>query len=311
MFNNLEIFIQLVKTGSFTQTAERLRLSKSTVSRKIIELEKYLNQRLLVRDTRNVKTTEVGEIFYQNFKDYSQRFDTLAKALNGIKTDKAVGEINIDLPIVFSQKFITPYLDDFIKQNPGIKLNLFYNYKSPRLKERDIVITSAKVEKSDKYNYRFLRSELIQLYCAPKYIAEYGIPQTIDDLKAHMYIGGIDQYDQANDTVLFTHKKTNEKVLINNLNDYSIMAKANCLTHALDMGLHGGFIFPCFNFLCEEYVEAKRLVKVLSDYHLYQADFQLVSRKRLKPQEQLFVDFIYKCMNGFTAPEVESSFLLN
>ena len=53
--NDVEIFVQVVETGSFTATAERLNLSQAVVSKYVSRLESELGVRLLFRTTRTLK----------------------------------------------------------------------------------------------------------------------------------------------------------------------------------------------------------------------------------------------------------------
>ncbi|HGN0620914.1 TPA: LysR family transcriptional regulator [Proteus mirabilis] len=66
--DRIRSFIAVVDTGSFTQAAKYLRLSKSMVSIHIKALETELNVSLLNRNTRRFTLTETGEILYQDFR---------------------------------------------------------------------------------------------------------------------------------------------------------------------------------------------------------------------------------------------------
>ncbi len=59
-------FTRVVQGGSFTAAASRLGMPKSTVSRKIAELETRIGARLLQRTTRTVSLTDVGLIYYEH-----------------------------------------------------------------------------------------------------------------------------------------------------------------------------------------------------------------------------------------------------
>lgn len=63
---DMRIFVTIVNTGSFTAAAERLMLSKQFVSRRVAMLEGRLSARLLVRNTRNLSVTDVGQVFFQH-----------------------------------------------------------------------------------------------------------------------------------------------------------------------------------------------------------------------------------------------------
>ena len=63
------VFARVVQAGSFTTAAAALGMPKSTVSRKVSELEERLKSRLLQRTTRKLSLTDVGRTYY----DYCAR----------------------------------------------------------------------------------------------------------------------------------------------------------------------------------------------------------------------------------------------
>src|SRR5262252_3052928 len=67
--NQMLVFARVAQTGSFTAAAANLGMPKSTVSRKVTELEARLEARLLDRTTRKVSLTDVGRTYY----DYCAR----------------------------------------------------------------------------------------------------------------------------------------------------------------------------------------------------------------------------------------------
>lgn len=70
----LEVFVAIVETGSFTQAANRLFMAQSTVSGHIRTLEKELGILLFSRDSkRNIKLTEIGNRLYKSAVDILER----------------------------------------------------------------------------------------------------------------------------------------------------------------------------------------------------------------------------------------------
>src|SRR5260221_14221373 len=64
-FAAIQVFAQVVASGSFAKAADRLGLSTSAASRQVAELEAHLQTRLLNRTTRRVSLTESGRQFYE------------------------------------------------------------------------------------------------------------------------------------------------------------------------------------------------------------------------------------------------------
>ena len=68
------IFTRVVECHSFTSAALTLNMQKSTVSRRIAQLEERLGVRLLNRTTRKLRLTEVGQAYYERCRQIMQEF---------------------------------------------------------------------------------------------------------------------------------------------------------------------------------------------------------------------------------------------
>lgn len=64
----LEAFVKIADTGSFSQAAKELFLTQPTISAHISSLEKELNSRLFVRNTKEVHLSEKGNVLYNYAK---------------------------------------------------------------------------------------------------------------------------------------------------------------------------------------------------------------------------------------------------
>jgi DNA-binding transcriptional LysR family regulator len=62
--NEIVVFTRVVQAGSFIAASAQLGIPKSTVSRKVADLEKRLNARLLQRTTRKLSLTDVGRTYF-------------------------------------------------------------------------------------------------------------------------------------------------------------------------------------------------------------------------------------------------------
>ena len=60
----LEAFVKIADSGSFSKAAKDLFLTQPTISAHITSLEKELNSRLFVRNTKEVRLSESGETLY-------------------------------------------------------------------------------------------------------------------------------------------------------------------------------------------------------------------------------------------------------
>ena len=63
--NDIAMFVQVVRHGSFAEAARRLGLPPNTVSRRVQQLEAQLGTRLMQRSTRKLTLTSAGQAFHE------------------------------------------------------------------------------------------------------------------------------------------------------------------------------------------------------------------------------------------------------
>lgn len=306
MFDNIFIFVKLVELGSFIKTAHYFRTTKSTISRKIQGLEEYLNKQLLIRNAKKIELTNSGDYLFAKFKHLQDAMSETIQHFNPVQI-KNNGELNISLPTMLSKNLITPYIGYFIKQNPHIKLNIVYQHSKPDLDKFDLIITTAYKEQTDSklYDLRFIRSEYIQLYCTPDYSKKYGLPLTIEDLSLHHVIGGIEPTThEVQNRVTFTHRYTKEKFTANLSNS---RIKMSLVEHVISTGLQYDYIFWGWGYQCEKLMRTGQVIQVLPEYILEGIDYYIISKKFITQEEQLFIDFIYRCMNKKIELDMQST----
>lgn len=304
MFDNVVIFTQLVEIGSFSKTAEHLRIAVSTLTRKIQDLEAYFNQILLLRDTRNLELTPEGQKVYEMFKDLRSKMDSLHRDFSPTKDMKLDGSLRAVLPVGLSIKLIIPYLGYFCKLHPEAKIDIFFHNGIPDFDGENIDLAITQHDLNDpRYDYRVVRTERIKFYCTPSYAAKYGLPLTVDELANHKIIGGINENNSTNIVnPILINKHANHKIVFDHSNT---SLSVNLSSHMYQIGLSGDFIFGSWSFFAEDDIRQGRLISVLPEYETFETNFILVSRKRLRPLEQAFIDFIYRCMNRSIMAEVD------
>ncbi len=122
-FNQLEIFIALVETGSFSAAAETLYVSQSTLSKQIKVLEKELDTRLLTRKATGVELTSSGMLFLSFAQSVTKELHSLKSAISPYTT------LSKKQITICSEPGMTPYgildiIDDYQREeNPGIVIN--------------------------------------------------------------------------------------------------------------------------------------------------------------------------------------------
>src|ERR1700736_2937276 len=120
--NEIAVFARVVRTGSFTAAAAELAMPKSTVSRKVSELEDRLHARLLQRTTRTLSLTDAWRIFY----DHSARIGSdVHDAVRAVSTLQQAprGVLRVTAPV--NVAFLAPIISAYLKRSPEVRLELF------------------------------------------------------------------------------------------------------------------------------------------------------------------------------------------
>lgn len=122
-YNDLYLFMQVVREGSFTAAAQRLGLAQSGVSRAVRELEERLGVQLLVRTTRRLSLTQAGEQLYHNVESGFDALDMgLATLAHYRQTPSGTVRINASQHAI--DKVLLPKLAVFKHRYPDIRLEL-------------------------------------------------------------------------------------------------------------------------------------------------------------------------------------------
>lgn len=117
------LFAQVARTHSFTQAAAVLGLPKSTVSRRIAQLEARLGQRLVERTTRRVALTEAGEAWAAQAGQVIVAVDEARRSLEAL-IDEPRGNLRLALPVDFATGWLAAPLASFAARYPAITLDL-------------------------------------------------------------------------------------------------------------------------------------------------------------------------------------------
>lgn len=120
---DIHLLTVLAQTRSFTQTAQRLRVSKASVSMRIGELERLIGVPLVHRTTRAVGLTEAGRQLVADCVPAFERIDagfTAVKDLSGTPR----GIVRVTAPVALGRQHLAPKLGPFLRRFPDVRIQL-------------------------------------------------------------------------------------------------------------------------------------------------------------------------------------------
>ena len=126
--NNMEIrvlkyFLAVAREGSITRAANSLHLTQPTLTRQIQELEKELNQKLLIRGKHKVTLTAEGVILKNRAQEIVDLVEKTEAEFNSI-SDTISGDIYIGGGETDSMKYIAQILKEIQEEYPNIKYHI-------------------------------------------------------------------------------------------------------------------------------------------------------------------------------------------
>lgn len=126
MIGNLEmyrIFNVVSQNKSFSKAAQELFMTQSAVSQSIMKLEKELEIQLFHRTSKGVELTNEGKLLFEHVHSALGIISAAEDKLVEFKTLKT-GQLRIGVGDTISRYFLLPYLEEFHRVYPGIKLKI-------------------------------------------------------------------------------------------------------------------------------------------------------------------------------------------
>jgi DNA-binding transcriptional LysR family regulator len=286
--NEMVVFARVVQTGSFTTAAAELRMPKSTVSRKVTELEARLKARLLQRTTRKLSLTDVGRTYYDYCSRIVAEIEDAERAVSSLQ-DTPRGLLRVTTGIGVS--YLGPIVSDFLKRYPEVRVEVYCTGRLVDLiDERFDVAIRAGVLSDSTLVARPLGTAKWFFVATPAYLKKRGRPKTPDDLKAHeCLLFGAGQ--NANSVRLqkeegSTHVTLSPRLLVGDMEVLRASAVA---------GLGIAFL-PAF--LCVEELRARRLERVLRDWEAPPTPMNVLypTARHVSPKVKAFVDHVHQRM---------------
>ena len=183
--NDTLIFAKVVEQGSFTAAAKALGLPKTTVSRKVQELEERLGAQLLNRTTRKLGLTEAGAVYHDHSARIARELEEAESAVGQLQGGPR-GWLRVTAPYSIGILWIAPLLSEFHHRYPEVRIDL--NLGNEKLDliagETDVALRVGDLPDSTLVARR-LASFRTQVYASPEYLARHGEPLHPDDLQHH------------------------------------------------------------------------------------------------------------------------------
>ena len=291
-WDRIEVFVQVIRLGSFANAARHLGVSSSHVSRLVTRLETQLNTQLLYRTTRQLSLTDAGDVY---FNHCAHLFDGFQEALNAIgdHQQRPTGVLRLTSAATFGERYIAPLVNDFLLKHPQLSVDQEYTNRWVDIINEgfDIGVRAGSMPSSSLVGRRLCpRREYV--VGAPAYFRAYPEePRTLEDLGTHNCLRG------STDHWNFDEGQQHRSVRVNG------NWRGNAGLALLDGVRKGLGLAQLPDYYVQDHLETGELVSVLDDYMCTHTAVWIVYPKHqhISPKVREFVDFLVERM-GTDAP---------
>lgn len=183
--NQLDIFVEVMRRGSFAAVARERDVDPATITRAISALEDRLKLRLFQRTTRKIEPTEAARVYFERVEPLLEELQRAELSAADIG-NKPQGILRISCPVSFAELNITPLLAEFAARYPELRYELVLTDTIIDMitEHVDVAIRIGPLADSSMICHRL--AEMDMRVCAtPEYLAKHGRPKTPEDLTQH------------------------------------------------------------------------------------------------------------------------------
>lgn len=184
--NEIVVFARVVQAGSFSGAARRLGMPKSTVSRKVAELEERVGARLLQRTTRTLGLTDAGRAYAEHAARIVSEIEAADTVVSRMQAAPR-GLLRMTAPL--SLATLGPLVAEYLARHAEVQVELVCTDRAVDLVEErfDLAVRAGPLADSTLVA-RPLGAMRSLLVAAPAYCKRHGTPKTPADLARHACI---------------------------------------------------------------------------------------------------------------------------
>lgn len=182
---HLRTFAKVVRLGNLTKAAANLGLPKSTVSRRLAELERGLGVRLVQRSTRRVSVTEAGYRLFEQAEHHILELEAATRAIAD-HGGELRGTLRVTTPADMTRINLVPIVQSFLAAHPQVRVVVLATNRRVDLVAEgvDLALRAGPLQTSTLVAKRLVAGEF-RLFASDDYLARHGEPQHVNDLLNH------------------------------------------------------------------------------------------------------------------------------
>lgn len=182
LISDVKVALAIARTKSLSAAARELNMTVPTVSRRLDDLETKLGVRLFNRTTKGVFVTDDGNALLESGQELVEQADDFLRR-GALKSKGLTGILRVSAPARFGQLYIAPLVADFLKDHPGLSLDLACTDQILNLEETgfDLAIRIGRFGQDNNIVKKIASNRRI-LVAAPDWLAANPLPEKIEAL---------------------------------------------------------------------------------------------------------------------------------
>lgn len=282
--NEMAIFVRVVEFGSFTGAAKALGLPKSTVSRKITQLEERLGVRLIQRTTRSLSLTDTGSAYHAHCARILSDIEEANIAVTQMQSTPT-GTLRITAPVLFGSTVLSGLIAEYMDLYPQVNIDLVLSDQIIDLVQDgiDVAFRVGHLEDSSLIG-RYLGDVKAIMCASAEYIAQHGKPTHPDQIADHQVIS-------ATSWTQWSLKGPEKQEINVNIKP---RLKVNDLSSLYTLTLSGAGIAALPVLIAASAIKSQNLIPVLCDwpFEAHPIHTLYASNRHLSAKVRSFVDFV-------------------
>ncbi|SFJ35231.1 LysR family transcriptional regulator [Jannaschia pohangensis] len=188
---------QVARLGTVSGAAQALGVHHATVIRHIDSLEQKLETKLFQRHARGYTPTEAGNDLLQVAQSTDDQLAQLANRIKG-RGNEVTGELIITSIAVLAP-LLSPALAAFREEHPDLRVKFLTDERVFRLEygEAHVAVRAGSPpDQPDNVAQKFY-NQGFALYASKDYVERHGMPESLEDVGNHVFIGSADDTPRA------------------------------------------------------------------------------------------------------------------
>lgn len=290
----LLLFHDVVKAGSLTAAAARGDTPKSTLSRRLQQLERQLGTPLLKKNTRKQAPTDLGAAILSHCERIATEVDAIQQHAARARTGLS-GTLRVAIPVEFGTAWLGKAIADFAVAHPDLAIEITVSGQSVDLiaEPVDLAITFGQ-PKLSRITQRRLGAVSSGIYASPDWLARNGTPGTFEELVRSDCVVTEIQLQEGAWQFRSAGRRRDLKV--------RSRVRVNSIRLARELVLSGAGPGLLPHLMCERYLASGALVQLLPNWNSPPMPVValMVSRTGLPRKTRLFLDFVAQQLSAAT-----------